>query len=282
MVSVHRAMKLVPISLGIAGRRRQLIFSLFDGIYRNSAQKTLDTNLGTFDIKWENSTERYLSYCFYNLLRHYRESDLGHYILNKPDVGKVFIDIGANLGFYSLLARQSGFETIAIEPEPAHMDFIRRNTHLLGPALFIAVSDNPGSLPLYYAEGNTGAATLCNFPGYVKGKATVPVDTFDNLVFANKFGPPEHISLIKVDVEGREGEAVAGMRRFLKQGYRPNIWCEVRGDKATRAVGSYHLVSETLREFGYLPHDYIGGVLKKPSDDELSKRVLFDLLFIAN
>src|SRR5689334_11505308 len=40
---------------------------------------------------------------------------------------KVFIDVGANHGFYSLIAATHGLDVIAVEPEPGNILVLRKN-----------------------------------------------------------------------------------------------------------------------------------------------------------
>lgn len=279
MTIMTQAMRIVPIDLGIAGRKKEYVFKVLDAFGKQLPRKTLETPFGTFSLNWENPAERYFSYCFFNIVRYYRDSDLGQYIKAKAAAGKTFLDVGANFGLYSLLARQYGFNTVAVEPEPMHAAFIERNSDLIGSMIPVALSDGPGELPMYINRTNSGATSLCSAPGYELSCFKVPVKTFDSLIADGSFGPPANISLIKVDVEGVEVKMITGMREFFRSGCLPDIWCEVRGDRASRAIGSYRKVRDLLAQFGYQAYEFSGGVITKPMDNDLAQRIVFDLLF---
>ncbi len=85
--------------------------------------------------------------------------------------------------------------------------------------------------------------------------------------------------MLKIDVEGHEPETVDGLRRFLANGNRPVIWCEVRGDLSGRREGSYRPVISTLTEYGYIAIDPERWVETSDDDPELANRQVFDLLF---
>ncbi len=243
---------------------------VMDRVTRGSVDAEFETPYGVFQIDSAHGPERVLAYCFYNILEHYRNSPLGTRIIQKDWRGDTFADVGANLGMYSLLARSAGAETVMFEPEPAHAKFLERNYELLGTTNPVALSDTVGTLPLFYSPSNTGATSLIQSPGYLRSNDTVPVSTFSQQVF----GDPARIGLVKIDVEGNEAHTVRGMRDFLEDGHRPEIWCEVRGGTASRSVNSYVDVVEFLTRFGYQHHAVA------PQEANFQSQSVFDLLFL--
>jgi FkbM family methyltransferase len=124
-----------------------------------------------------------------------------------------FIDIGANVGYYSMMAATAGLKTIAFEPNPAVAKMIenskfvnRKNLELLE----LALADKPGHASLEIPEGHSGGAHL------VEGK-TVKVETLDSFTRMKWPNP-----LIKIDAEGAEPLIWAGMQKFLAKG---SHWC---------------------------------------------------------
>jgi len=226
--------------------------------------------------------QRFLAYCYYNLRRYYARSPLGTYI-RQFRRGSTFVDVGANLGFYSLLAREAGLEAICFEPEPQFADYLQRNSAVFGQVFPVALSDRGGSLPLYYSRGNSGATSLVPKKWSTRSAATVPVRTFSSLALDGELGDPTKIALVKIDVEGAEAATVQGMMEFLSAGHRPDIWCEVRGNSASRAQGSFALVRSCLQEFGYSTFDAPDTAAPRPTpgDEVLASRRVFDLLFRA-
>jgi FkbM family methyltransferase len=223
-----------------------------------------------------------LSYLFHNVMRKYEKSELGRYIAATAMAGATFIDVGANLGVYSLIARKHGYDAVAIEPEPAHGAFLKRNEETFGKVLEVAFSDEAGELPLYYEPGgDPGSTSLFPAPSYRQGEGVVPVQTFSEAASQGALGDPTKIRLVKIDVEGFEAKVVAGMSGFLGSGVKPDIWCEVRGDRSGRNGGSYREVRQILSTFGYVARELKDGRDVLVPEEVLANRDVFDLLFKA-
>lgn len=282
MLNVARTvLGFLPISIPVAGRRHRYLLSVglkaFGG--RNGPQR-IRTKFGTVEVDPAHRPQRLLLYAFRNAVRYYARSELGRYMERTAVPGATFVDVGANLGLYSLLARSLGMEAIAVEPEPAHAQFLIRNAAVFGTVLPVAFSDAPGELPLYY-RSNAGATSLFPSRKSIKGEGTVRVTTFSDAARAGDLGDPARIGLVKIDVEGFEEQAVAGMTGFLVAGHRPDMWIEVRGDASGRNGGSYRGVRKILAEFGYTARELVDGRERPLVEEELSARTVFDLLFTA-
>ncbi|MET0532070.1 MAG: FkbM family methyltransferase [Microvirga sp.] len=191
------------------------------------------------------------------------------------------MDIGANLGIYSLLARRHGFETMVFEPEPNHAQFLQRNKHIFTRVFPIALSDQKGVADFFVGrEGKLASSSLVKASGSTLYDHTVPVDvdTFSNVIAENAIDP-SRVRLMKVDVEGAEVSVIQGMIAFLESGHRPAIWCEVRGDSKGRSAGSYRTVWDLLKRYDYQAYD--DNSLKPFDGDASRKTQVFDLLFQA-
>ena len=277
---LRRITGFMPFGIAVAGRKRNLVFGILDPLFKSvSREDVISTSCGKMELDWNHAPERLLSYLFQNILRYYESSELGVYLRDVAAPGDTFVDIGANLGFYSLVAKGLGFHTVAVEPEPRHSAFLKRNSALFGTVLDVALSDRPGELPLYYNPENPGATSLFATSMYVKGDQCVPVRTFSDLVTQGDVGDPKRIRVIKIDVEGLEGQVVEGMKGFLATGQTPYIWCEVRGDLSGRNGGNYRFVYEVLSGFGYQMRESGSRQIVSIDDERLSQRTVFDLLF---
>jgi FkbM family methyltransferase len=232
-------------------------------------------------VQWDRPSERALSYFYHNTLRYYVRSELGAYIARIARRGDTFVDIGANLGFYSLIARLNDMRAIAVEPEPAHADFLKRNEQIFGRVLEVALSDQPGALPLYYDARHPGATSLVAAEGFVRGDKSVAVQTFSDVAARGEFGPSNRIRLIKVDVEGHEAATVRGLEAFLQVGHRPDIWCEVRGGASKRAPNTYVEVCQLLAKYGYDAATDDGTPLPAAPHSMVANKHIFDLLFTS-
>jgi FkbM family methyltransferase len=130
----------------------------------------------------------------------------------------VFYDIGANVGFYSLLA--SGFvrsgTVYSFEPVPRNVAFIRRHVALNHVTniriLEVAIGDHDGRATFQESADNAS--------GHLgPGDLRVRLCSIDFLVERNEISPPD---CIKIDVEGAEAEALLGARRCLTQ-HKPTV-----------------------------------------------------------
>jgi FkbM family methyltransferase len=134
--------------------------------------------------------------------------------------GMNIVDIGANVGYYTLLAaRRVGphGKVYAFEPEPRNfgllMENIRLNSHENVIAIQRAVSNEAGTAPLFLSPRCSGAHSLVSTRDY--SNETIAVETVTLDKFFEMEGCPA-IQLIKMDIEGWEIEALDGMRRLIR------------------------------------------------------------------
>jgi FkbM family methyltransferase len=142
--------------------------------------------------------------------------------------GMTFVDVGANIGYFSLLGAQIVGEVgrvLAIEPGERncrliHRSVVRnqlRNVHLHP----YAISDQQGALT-YLAQGSNGTiADLDATTDVPPGGRLVSTTTLDNLLAGL-----DRVDVIKLDVEGAEARVLRGAARTFQQ-HRPVVVSEV-------------------------------------------------------
>lgn len=137
----------------------------------------------------------------------------------------VFVDVGANLGYYTCLALQSGAKVVAFEPQQQNLQCLFKNLVAngwdgLAEVLPVALGQTPGILTLFGASGPS-ASLVENWAGYSpRYRQVVPVQTMDNIL-QGRF-PGERL-LIKIDVEGAEYHVLRGASGTLARSPKP-IW----------------------------------------------------------
>ena len=139
----------------------------------------------------------------------------------------VFVDVGANVGFYSCLAASLGKRVLAFEPLAANLAVLYENLLANGfdsvEVFPIGLSDVPGLKPMF--GGGTGASFL---PGWANAptsyRRTVPTSTLD-LFVSDRFRQQE--VLLKVDVEGWESALLRGATRTLAMVPQPTWFVEI-------------------------------------------------------
>jgi len=136
----------------------------------------------------------------------------------------VFIDIGANIGYYCCLALAKGKPVIAFEPIHNNLQFLYKNIHANGwddrVEIFpLALSDRSGMIEIY--GGGVIASLVKGWSDTSAGyKTFVPVSTLDATL-----GPRFHGQhcLVIVDIEGAEYDMLCGARQFLQISPKP-VW----------------------------------------------------------
>lgn len=139
----------------------------------------------------------------------------------------VFVDVGANVGYYACLARAAGVSVVAIEPLESNVRALLRGLEANGwrdvEVWPVGVSDRSGIVPLYGAS--TGASLIEGWASSSKfWKRSIPVTTLDQLV-GHAFEGKR--MLIKMDIEGAEFAALRGAASLLRRSPRPTWIVEI-------------------------------------------------------
>ena len=147
----------------------------------------------------------------------------------------IIIDVGANIGWFTILFAQSSRDVIAIEPRPNNFYYLQKNietNQLLNVELInSAVSDIEGRGIVFVlpSAGNSGGTHFRSNPSTLftneliqKGYEInhVPIRLIDEIVASRK------VALIKIDIEGAEPYALKGALNTLKVS-KPIILCEI-------------------------------------------------------
>ena len=142
-----------------------------------------------------------------------------------------FVDIGANTGFYTVVAGGSdrARHIHAFEPVPTINKYLRRNVEQNGLSQVTinesAVTNYDGSIKLYIPDAAmlpTSASTLSGFRKAVL-ELDRPAVTLDAYFDQHR---EASIDLIKIDTEGTEPLVLAGAQKILTT-HGPAIICEV-------------------------------------------------------
>jgi FkbM family methyltransferase len=169
--------------------------------------------------------------------------------LIRENESKVFLDVGANFGWYTTLFRKHAGddgEVHSFEPVPSIYQNLLRNYELMGspPNVHLnnlALGEREEVLTINLFEGlPTGHASLST-----QGRSdAIPfkcrVVTLDSYLEENKIGD---VDFVKVDIEGAELGFLRGAERLFAQP-RPPIWL-------------MEMALNQTRNFGYVPDDLI-------------------------
>ena len=143
--------------------------------------------------------------------------------------GMNVIDIGANIGYYTLLAAKlvgDKGKVFAFEPEPRNHTLLLKNIELNGYKNIIprqqAVSSKSGKVKLFLHEVESGAHSLYEVRKDAREAIVVDAVSLDEF-FAGKEYP---IDIIKIDVEGAEMTVLLGMPKIVKNNDNLKIFTE--------------------------------------------------------
>lgn len=181
--------------------------------------------------------------------------------------GDTFYDIGANCGFFAVLAGRlvsPGGRVYAFEPHPQNATRVRENVEMNGFAhveiieAAVSNSDGTGILKIGTSETQHFLSTTRAEKSVYEGELEVAVVSVDTLVQGGTIVPPD---VVMIDAEGAEIEVLKGMMSTISA-HRPHMVCEVHwlGDTFVR------FVRESLEPLGYSAMTLAGGDLPSGCD----------------
>jgi FkbM family methyltransferase len=198
----------------------------------------------------------------------------------------VFIDIGANVGLYSLKAARlvgPGGTVVAVEPGRVAADQLERNL-ALNPfrnvrVVRAALADKIGTAALYHVPlGDDPQAFSLLSDGSAVETETVATTTLDALVA--ELDLPS-VDCLKIDVEGAEPLVLAGAQQTLAR-WRPMVIFEINAslsgssgpppDAAWRALAGFgyrfhRLQGQAMTEIDRMPEAFGNIVARHPARD---------------
>jgi FkbM family methyltransferase len=141
--------------------------------------------------------------------------------------GMTVMDIGANLGYYTVLLGNAvgpSGHVIAIEPVPQTAALLKKTIALNGMEGWVrlitaaAVGPQTSAVEMYVPENEPKNAAIIGTP--IEGAIQVPAVSVDELTRGLS-----RLDLVKIDAEGAEMLIIDGMRETIKR-LRPNLLLE--------------------------------------------------------
>lgn len=157
----------------------------------------------------------------------YHEEEL-LFVIDALSDGDGFVDVGANIGIYSMCAAARGAKVVAFEPVAAARNAFEANVALNGygervQVLDCALSDENTSLRI---TSNLESSNHLVRNGESGSGEIVSVRRLDDLVAERRDVFPERISVVKVDAEGFDANVLRGAGRTLAE-HRPAVVVEI-------------------------------------------------------
>ncbi|WP_298308853.1 FkbM family methyltransferase [uncultured Erythrobacter sp.] len=204
----------------------------------------------------------------------YWEIWLSEYFARVIKRGDTVLDIGANLGYYSILAGAltgKNGQVFAVEPNPELSELIHHSANLNGMKGYvevcnfaIAAPEDSGTRILFVQEGTKNGCFL--EPGQSPNDIDLKGDAYDVPLGRFAVDQFERVDLIKIDVEGAELMVLENLRPIIEH-FRPKIICEISFQRGY----SYDEVMAALGRNGELRYLDFDGKVKGPLTRELAE-----------
>ena len=211
---------------------------------------------------WINTKEP--SYTIRKTLRYYdeveaHEPETTKIIEKITNPGDVMVDIGANIGYFSLLAGKLGAIVHAFEPEPKNYIYLENNIQGYQITPYnVAISNKNGREKLYLCHYDSGHHTIQQDKGIKEYRNTslirkiidIPkVKTIEISARTLDSFDLGKVDIIKLDCEGSEGIALEGMEVTLR-----------KNPQAKLIIEFFPLL---LEKMGYSPRELIARLQDK-------------------
>jgi len=174
------------------------------------------------------------------------------------DPGGTFVDVGANWGYFTLMMAEhvgSMGRVVAVEADPRIHAILERN---------IALNDLPQVRPVYAAaaaesgvlsligfdehNNNWGTSRIAGGSGLPGASFEVPARSLDDLLDESGL---DAVDLVKIDIEGAEALALAGMSAGLRRGRYCRLLLELHPVQLSEHGTKPDAIIVGLLEMGY-------------------------------
>lgn len=221
--------------------------------------------------------EQICNYIYFNKCY---EPALTKYFLKYIKQGSFVIDIGAHVGYYTLLAAGivgSQGRVISFEPYYRNYNLLKKTIHENNLKNVIletfAVADKKGKIKMYFpCSYNLGSGSIFNYrqvlhtSSYFKKKLLVNTICLDDYLLEKNI---RNIDLVKIDAEGAELSILNGMRKGLKDNIYKVIILDFRSENNIERVRTSK-IKRILKSFQYKLYHIIDKDTLIPDKDEPS------------
>ncbi|MBN1850763.1 MAG: FkbM family methyltransferase [Deltaproteobacteria bacterium] len=267
--------KVLPITLSFNGR--EIEFTL-----------TLDTSLFGQKIMWD-----YLSRGRLN------EPETSQFVIHALKPGDCFLDIGAHIGYFSLLASAlvgDDGKVISFEPDEANFNHLNQNIMLnsflniharnqaLGATIekktFFINSDADGGHALW----DVGLHPFNKKSRVNRFTRDIQVQTIDSIIGDHQI---DNLKLIKIDTEGAEQSILQGGVKTIQKHQVPYIICEINRFGLGQMNSNEFSFRSFVEAMGYQPYLLADGrngplIIRLKDHQTLDTQNVFNLLFVRN
>jgi FkbM family methyltransferase len=189
---------------------------------------------------------------------YFHDGDNGHVLIREKilelNPGGVFVDVGANIGYFSILAsKKVGKSGKVYSFEPSRREFNRlQYAKSLNKAdnliLYnMALSDENGFVELSVSEYHTGTNQIVANVSETSVVEKIKCARLENMI------PNQSIDLLKVDVEGAELMMLRGCESLLQEKLIKQLIVEITPSFLLRFGDTKEALYSFLSQYGYVP-----------------------------
>lgn len=235
-----------------SGGSKIVEFSASSGSYQYNLKISLDLNQFSQKIMWN----------FLSNSRSY-EPETSQFVERVLKEGDCFVDIGAHIGYFSLLAAKIVGDhgtVFSFEPEKKNYDQLKQNIAMNGltniKTFNIALSSDDKESELFVNSDNDGGHALWDVSKHpfnknsrhAHVKQAVTVATLDSIIQSESI---DRIHLIKIDTEGTEYNILQGSLNTIKRCKVPYIICEINRFGLKQMGTDENRLREFMKDLGY-------------------------------
>lgn len=195
--------------------------------------------------------------------------------------GDFVLDIGSNIGWYSVLAARiigSSGRLLALEPDPDNFGILARNMARCGSGSVelrqIAAGEASSEVELFLSDSNLGDHRLFD-DGSRRSSIRIPMLTLDALLAGEMRLP----TIVKCDTQGSEARILLGARETLRKAWRPIFLLEFWPFGLSGSGSDPLALWQTLQELGYRMYEVseANPRLKRLTDERVRSRMSSDI-----
>ena len=188
--------------------------------------------------------------------------------------GMAVLDLGANLGIYTLHALKAGCHVFSYEPTPRICEILRQNVKVNAFAetgrstVFQSAVSNVCKESIFYERAGT-----CGQCNSIYGEEGDPSYSVQMVTLDSQREMLGKIDVIKMDIEGAEYNALLGMRELLAENPGVQIMMEYAPAHIRRAGHRPEELLELIKEYGFTIKliDETTGKVRAVDDSELKR-----------
>jgi FkbM family methyltransferase len=176
--------------------------------------------------------------------------------------GMTFVDIGANVGYYSAMASSmvGNGRVISYEPNPYAFErltgWVAANDAKNVTPVCTALGSQPGSITTYFGDTDNHTASLVpetapDTPGTTVVKVTTLDAEAERLAIGN-------IDAMKIDVDGYETEVLKGCSQLMEKGRIRAVLCEFSAEWLQQSGSSSAKLEGFFESKGFVKRGVFG------------------------